>query len=453
MRLVFFCRLTIPVVIAIMAAPAFAEVDPADGSFRDTTFDFNALGPPWDSLLVRTYSSRLKSEGVFGVGWCHLLDEKVETTSRGLQWRFCARGRPIEFELRSDGHYSSSYGLLQTLRTSPKKLFRLELPAGQTRLFDERGHLIQVSFSDGQKLAVLRNTSGSPTALVIGKQHFEIGTRSGRITKILQNKKNLITYHYRGKLLTQVRTEAVIVDYKYQTSGLIESIWFQSQPYRRLKYDSQNRVVQIDHDGCTEKLSYETETRGFTMKTSQKAICAGKVVQERQFKSSFETKKRLLIAQEISGPGYISTVHLKKENGLPLKKIVNKNESVFIYNDSGLLKTRKTGAVSENFDYDTNLRLSRYEKTSGPHIEVSYAFTYENSGQFQSVYKNGKLLSLKTFRTPAVLKGSRQPASIGEHLMSLKTFQLASDDRQQIMDLLSAYDIVRELSAFHQGQF
>jgi len=449
MKSVFFCWLAIPVVIAITATPTFAEVDPADGSFRDTAFDFKALGPPWDSLLVRTYSSRLKSEGVFGVGWCHLLDEKIEFTGQGPQWRFCAQGKPIGFELRFDGHYSSSYGLLQALRTSPKKLFRLELPAGQVRLFDDRGRLIQVSFSDGQKLAVLRDTLGLPKALVTGKQRLDIRTQAGMITRVLHNKKTLIVYRYRGKFLAQMRGR-VVMDYKHQASGLIDSIRFQGKPYRNLKYDSRNRVVQIDHDGCAEKLSYETEARGFTMTTSQKAICAGKVVQERRFKSSFEKTKRLLIAQEISEPGYTSIVHLKKENGLPLKKTVNENESVFTYNDSGLLKTRQTGLVSESFDYDANLRLSRYEKARGRHTEVSYAFTYENSGQFQSVYKNGKLL---TFKTPASLRGSRQPASISERLASLKTFHLSPKDRQQIGDLLSAYNIVSELNAFHQGQF
>ena len=399
---------------------------------------------PWNEMLPRYYSSLSTKPGLWGAGWCHLFDDTVEHEGDAFTWNFCGEGAAIRLEPGSVGVFTNGWATLRTVAKTAKH--RLELPGGQVRIFDAHGHLESVLQPGSGELVLKRDSKGQPTSFQVGKEVYAISVQGGRVVRIQKSNKALVTYVYKSNRLTEIHDgEAVL--YRYQTSGRLESIRADGFETKKMTYDKKGRVVAINHHGCTEEMRYEES--GLTFSVHQKASCNGQIVEERSYKSTFDSSRKKLVSQEQKVPGSESLVQLKPENGLPLRKVVNQTETTFTYDDAGRLKTSKSFGKIENYAYDTSNRLVKYERFVNQKKEETFEYEYIEPGQLKSVKRNGQRVA---FKIPAAPSG-RKPASTTDRMLELKSYTATDSDRMSVLNLLASLDVLRRVQSFHEGIF
>ncbi len=128
--------------------------------------------------------------------------------------------------------------------------------------FDTAGRLVQLSNPQGHRLDVLRNDKGQPRAVVVHHPHeavFEItcDPATGRLRSIKAPDGRTWSYEYdtAGSLAKAADPTGFALSYRIESGRLAERADSVGH-WARYRYDSQDRVVEIDRNGRKETRVY-----------------------------------------------------------------------------------------------------------------------------------------------------------------------------------------------------
>jgi YD repeat-containing protein len=405
-----------------------ADVDPATGSFTSVKVD---LLEPVGSLNLdvrRFYRSSSPIIGVFGRGWCSILDEKLTIHKTDARFRFCGDGTetlfPLQAPSQKPGQASAeqiAHGSRKSILISMHHQFYLNLGDGQRRVFNRDGELIKLIGVSGDWIEFHRtNTTAEIRTSTLKNFRLQFGGE-GRLTKITSGTQ-AISYAYAGPLLTSVKFENGSVapsteSYAYDRDGRLAAVVSSGTPLKteRVHYAKSGFVTSVAHDGCEENLNYQAD--GLALRTTVALSCGGKITAERSYISKFSRDRKSLISQtQIEGKRR-REVELDPHWNLPLRiaetgdsssegrgptSVAEKSRpsvpatkiSEFKYDESGRLVMKNAGGIQRFFSYSPNGLVDRFQLKDGP-LDRDLKYTYDQRGTLTSVNDNGHIWTLR----------------------------------------------------------
>lgn len=264
-------RYLIPI-LTLVSSNAMGDVSLFDGAYRRIDADHEGLS--------RHYSSRRLERGLFGVGWCHPLENRLVRKSRVLILHDCRSPLPIEY-LERDGQATASHdpedklirrGALWERRVRGRLLETYEAQ-GTLTLYLEGGRAwTRAASRDGR----LRARTVDGAELVI-----DLDPRTGLARWAQDGRGRRVHYIYEnGSLLGTRSPSGRTFQYDLSNTGDIVQAKDGSFATESIVYDHErDRVLRVSRaGGCALEVTYQKS--GATIKAQARRKCPSRLARD-----------------------------------------------------------------------------------------------------------------------------------------------------------------------------
>lgn len=277
---------------------AFADVNMKDASYNRTDVDvFTTSDHSLD--IERVYDSRSLRSGLFGFGWCSVLDTRVLPMSADrVRVQDCGTDGTIIFtaKAKTAGPYFSPTRPNESLEFDGLSFTRT-LKDGTLQRFDRDGRLLSLRRKEGGWIELRYSKSGaiaelrSQTGL---RLRVETHMANGKIACLRPSIGKDICYRYKGDdLLAALGSPLGYSRYQYDRFHNLISARIPTQAEESISYDTEkDRVISLTGvDGCRQTLSYRSAAdrpRDHYFSQSVKT-CGGRLVSETEIEFQLKT--------------------------------------------------------------------------------------------------------------------------------------------------------------------
>lgn len=324
-----------------------------NGNFIYETRDLEIKGAA-DFAFSRIYNSLSDDRGVFGKGWTHRFEKKLdlELDSAVVLWE---DGRHIVFDRNNGNFVPASGGLEKLYEDSGRFVFKVD---DESHYFDEFGRYIRYENETGigvsleyeeERIVKVIKDSGEFFVLTYG------GEKDDKIETITDHTGRSVSYRYRNNNLDTVVCGEHVTTYEYDTFGRISGI-VDSEGVRiiRNEYDTSGRVVR------------------------QSFPYGGEMVY------SYDDENHATILTERNG---IESYHYHDELSRNTENVYANGTESYEYNDNNQVIYEKDRNDNEvKYQYDDRGNVTRMVIANGTVINI----TYEKHNKPASVSVNGE---------------------------------------------------------------
>lgn len=284
---------TLYIIFAILTlqSNAHALVDPSTGSYSEVWVDSPEDHASHGFSLNRSFNSRARNHGWWGIGWCSSLDRKLELFHENAQLKLCGDINKISFERaggniwRTKSDESGSWTLVEKLdRWTARK------NDGEAYEFDSAGRLAAVISPQLVRTELIWKGEVLTAAKLQNGQLIKFSFNSDqRLTEINWNENARTSYSYENGLLKKVQYPQIGVQtiFEYDAAKNLRQLTFQSPQKANgegvttstskigLTYNERNWITSITNSkGCVDTLDYN-QLNQMTHKILHTQICNG----------------------------------------------------------------------------------------------------------------------------------------------------------------------------------
>ena len=430
--------------ITTLTLSANASVDVQSSSYKDSWIDLYIKSKSAPIAIKRNYQSRSVLTGVFGYGWCTILDHKVirdknnyikilscSDTSGTLYTQtqpapenapqisnvFTAGNRPFERVRKINNTYIRS------------------LPDHSVERYNDEGRIIEYVDREGRSLKFKYNRRGHVVRIYSDIDQIQLRyTRMGRVREIRNRYGVAASYRYKGDNLVQGRSAwDNVYQFKYDEFHNLQQIEYPDDTTKHVVFDSINdRVIGFkDRNDCFESFRYHRVSR-LKFETDYRKECEDSIESssiEFQYKqTSWEETYLDRVVRRIEGrvettvfdPRFGKPILIDRDGKRDRRKYDNKSRmvaqstenthKVYEYNEESqkprrLIKINtKTKSKEETiYSYDQRDKLISAENTNGEQVKVNY----DDQGRLLSIVGKENLKVHFIYR-----KDDKKPTSI-----------------------------------------
>lgn len=380
--------------LVLFIQPAFSHVDIQTGSFRHNAIDYRGGDLDLAVSLNRTYSSRSKHEGWFGLGWCSPFERRVQADGDRIYLQAC--GDVTKKELKKNG---KQYVLNDSTFKKIGSSWDRTLSDGTQERYDSEGRLIEIRNGSGvlkisfkSHLPTITDGSGNTVAL-LGQKYIErISLKNGEKETIVSE------YKYRdNNLISAKNSWGNTYKYEYQDSNLSKIIW-PDYSYVEVSYTANDWVKGLSGSSIC-KESYDYQVKDYKYEVDITRDCKGKVSSEKVVIEEVEKRILATTVQDANGDrtftydddGRIIEVATNIK-GSPIVKKIHRDHMGFInlIEDSNEERHYKYSNLKIGYRLSELTIVSKFEDRVVS-TEI-YKFTYDSSGRVSSIIKpEGKI--------------------------------------------------------------
>ncbi len=309
--------------------------------------------------IHRTYNSKSRFHGLFGIGWCSNLETKLTIENRRLKIQECGSGRTVKYELDLASQvYRSLSHSNQTVEKVGLQYRRIFSGQG-FETFDSEGYLLERSFASGENFVISRDP--------ISKAIRSFRTRDGSVvTFTSKNSGTFMVMEFAAKKTTYALT-----------SGNLTGVTDSEGQKTEYQYDgNHNLILKTDANGDVTKISYDP-TKGRATQLVTPNHCNHKIQYELLHSDSREIEKYDVKVSKTCGALETTKKYriTYRDDGTPvaLEEAGAASPLRVFYGESfPKIEKKSHGTVVTTYDYDDLGRVS--SARSGRHL---LTYTYE----------------------------------------------------------------------------
>lgn len=250
--------------LLFLLGTALAEGSSGFVNLKDGSFNLNPESKQLQ-ILELNYSSRRNSQGIFGAGWCSLLDWEIRPgRGRLLELKNCDVIQRFE-KAKTSALVGSKTQYFESLddeqdRIEENAASYVYHANGKTYHFDPKGRLFAIESFEQVQLRVLARSKTSLRLQVHGEL-IDLATNSGGLVQKWKQAQNPeLHFRYNGRQLTRLNSpRSPAWNFAYDPFDNMTAYGRGESPQVFLDYDrATDRVVKVQSSqDCPEKFEYE----------------------------------------------------------------------------------------------------------------------------------------------------------------------------------------------------
>lgn len=364
---------------------AGSPFEPATGNYVYFEEDLVIPGPGPDLAVLRSYNSRDRRAGLFGVGWSFGLEARVAMTTDGESTKLVyrkANGKRARLTLTGGEGFVSDCCYSGSVEELPEGGFVLTERNGYRRLFNADGSMVGLLDRNGNGLKISHNDEGAIVAV----------TDSAGRSMTLSMAAN-------GKVETIVDPAGGLLRYAYNSAGDLVSFTDRMGAVRRYEYDAKHNLTKVidERGNIVQQMTYDQNDRVTSyLENGEKWTVAYDVASRRTTKTDSRGRSWLITynsrgsVSSIRDPfGSTESYEYDAHGNIVRRTDKNGNQTVYTFDERGN-NTSVTDAVGKKTAFEHLNNLPLVAKVTDP-LGSETNFEYDQRGNLVTVkLPNGK---------------------------------------------------------------
>jgi YD repeat-containing protein len=379
----------------LVSLSAWSLVDVRNANFTDVIVDVDfpnvSVNP-----TTRIYNSRSQEKGIFGFGWCSLIETSLNIQdAKTLILKECGAGHEITFRLQKDGNFVSENNPADAIEKKNALYFRMRNQFQQE--FSAKG---QMTAQYDKNLNGFRMTYDSENR--IEKLSFQNGVQArfsynsdGFVREINSPGIDSLTYLYQKEnLMSVTNAQKQVVEYKYDSGRNLNEITYPDRSSKKITYDQANDWVTAiqDSQGCTENIKYTEKKKPFMIYTANvEKTCSGKTMAKDNYEiwrsgSSDHANIQRIVVQSLTEK---KEIVFDPKTEKPLMVVRNGTKTQYTYDSRGRVTSVKENDRHIKYQYLANSEFVQkvITQNSSSRIPASIAYQYNKKGNVTAANK------------------------------------------------------------------
>lgn len=268
----------------LVSSNAMGDVSLFDGAYRRTDTDTGGI--------TRHYSSRKLERGIFGTGWCHPLENRLQLRARGPILHDCRSPLPIEYGVFREGRTEATHDKTDRL-IRKGSLWERQLGGRTIETYDESGKLR--SYLDGAKIWTVSSQRDGRLRLTAATGEItllDLDASTGLVRWVQSPQGRRLFYQYQQGFLRGTKAASgKTFEYVLSSTGDIVQAKDGSAATEIVVYDEElDRVLRVERTGgCALEISYQmTRSGGGPATASARKRCPVQLARQQTEKNSGE---------------------------------------------------------------------------------------------------------------------------------------------------------------------
>ncbi len=258
-----------------------AGINLFNGDYSRTEVDFTT--PSGQLSIQRTYNSKGRFQGLFGLGWCSNLETRLEIKKTEITLVECGDGRHITFAWNTQlGSYASANWPQYKIQKTHSG-YRRSMGVALIEDFNIQGELVKRILADGSQFTLIRQANSSAITQILTGSGEAVGFQFGKDKVVIKDQGASLEYVLENGLLKSVvYPDGKKTLYSYDLSQHLQKIVSRDNDQVTIGYvQGGDRVQQLTtKDGCVQLLSYEPAGKNkYEILTSKK--CSGESTEKK----------------------------------------------------------------------------------------------------------------------------------------------------------------------------